>query len=125
MKIKFDKDKLLVRIDIENDIDLLDAEKIKRLLASDEWKTLAIAFLHVRESILEGIKNVLNTEANFRNAALKAAVLKGFDQAVGMAEEIVVKADLERVVRLQNLEREEKENANEEDGPTEFEPDAD
>ena len=117
MKISVNKDQLTVHVTVENDQDLIDAEKIKMLMSHPDWALLANAFLNVREAYITSITNVTASELNLRMAPLKAGALKGFDRAVTIPEEIIKSAEIYRAARLAKLNEEEKHNADETDGP--------
>ena len=104
MKIAIDKDKLTVRIAIENDRDLSDAQAIDRLTSSKDWKVLMNAHIFVREAMLEGVKSVTSSEASFRMAGIKAGAFKGFDEALSITQKIKEAADLYRKNKSADLQ---------------------
>lgn len=116
MKLSFNKETLDFKVEIESDQDVIDADRIGRLMAHEDWKILAMAFAMIHKSILEGIKHVTASEAQARMAQIKAAVLKGYDNATDLPELIVSKATIFKAKRQAALLLEEEEHGNERDG---------
>lgn len=105
MNTKFDAQKLLIEIEVTED-DLLDADRLRKLIESPEWKIMQNGYAHIRELIIESIKNVTTSEASAKMTAFRGCVLKGFDECIRMPETIIRQAEVLKKKRSIALEEE-------------------
>ena len=83
----------IVNDDLTND-DLTDARHIKEMLKSKGWLALNKYQLVGRESVIDAIKDCIRSRAKKELAPERAAVLKGWDECVMLAERITKRAEI-------------------------------
>lgn len=123
MKYSFNRDHLTVGFQIENEDDLLNAYQLEKMMQTDEFKVLLMAWGQVRLMYEDAIKKVKTTEQSFREIGVKAAAFNGFDEAILMCGKIVDTAKKYREEKKEEIRKQLEGNKGEKDyGSGEYEP---
>lgn len=115
MNIDFSKDfgTINVYIDEKNyEQDLINCHKIDKMIQSEEWQLLMMAFLQAKEKFDLAVMKVRPQEQSFREVAIHAARLNGFWEAVRLPSKLVDASKKFRGDKLKELEEHSEENIN-------------
>ena len=99
MNISFDKDKMTVKVEVQDLKDLALAVRIEQFVNTPEWQDMVFIQSMIRETMLDSIKSILQTETHLRMAAYRNAVFKGFDECLSIPGQIITSA---KVFRAEN-----------------------